>query len=100
MKQVTIHPDAEAELEEASDFYENRRAGLGAEFEAEVQEAIDRVVQMPSRFPLHGNTGFRKCFVSRFPYTVFFIETDMTIWVAAVAHQRRQPDYWSLRTPD
>ena len=100
MKPVTIHPEAEAELEEASDFYETRRAGLGAEFEAEVQQAIDRVEQMPSRFPLHGNTGFRKCFVSRFPYTVFFMETDTTIWVAAVAHQRRQPDYWNRRTPD
>jgi toxin ParE1/3/4 len=100
MKSVTIHPEAEAELEEASDFYEIRRTGLGAEFEAEVQDALDRVALMPSRFPLHGHTGFRKCMVSRFPYTVFFMELDTTIWVAAVAHQRRQPDYWNRRTPN
>jgi hypothetical protein len=58
MKSVTIHPEAGAELEEASDVYEARRIGLGAEFEAEVQAAIDRVALMPSGFPRHGNTGY------------------------------------------
>lgn len=100
MKPVTIHPEAEAEVEESSDFYETRRIGLGADFETEVQAAIARVALMPTGFPRHGKTGYRKAFVSRFPYTIFFLEMDDVIWVAAVAHQRRQPDYWSGRTPN
>jgi toxin ParE1/3/4 len=100
MKPVTFHPEAEAELEAASDYYDDQRAGLGAEFEAEVQEAVERVARMPQAFPLHGSTGLRKCVVPRFPYTVFFVELEDSVWIAAVAHQRRRPDYWSHRTPD
>ena len=39
---------ARAELEEAVDLYEARRQGLGAEFAAEVQRAVGRILQLPS----------------------------------------------------
>lgn len=100
MKPVAFHSQAEAELEEASDYYEGKRAGLGSEFETEVQEAVKRVARTPQAFPLHGTTGLRKCTVPRFPYTVFFMDLEDSVWIAAVAHQRRRPDYWSHRSPD
>ncbi len=100
MKAITFHPEAEAELEEASDYYESKRAGLGAEFEEAVQEAVERAARRPQSFPLHGDSGLRKCFVTRFPYTIFFMDLADTVWIAAVAHQRRQPDYWKDRSPE
>ena len=38
---------ARAELEEAVDYYEGCRPGLGGEFAAEVQKAIARILQHP-----------------------------------------------------
>jgi hypothetical protein len=32
-------------------------------------------------------------------YTIYYVELDQTIWIAAVAHQKRRPGYWSDRSP-
>jgi hypothetical protein len=42
-----FHPDADAELEEASLFYESRMAGLGRSFATEVERTISLVRQFP-----------------------------------------------------
>ena len=47
MLKVEIHPDAQAEVDAVIAWYEQERAGLGLEFLAEVDRAIDRVVQRP-----------------------------------------------------
>ena len=99
MKPVTLHPEAEQELERASDYYDSQRPGLGADFEAEAEQSLQRVAQMPAAFPPHGSAGVRKCLLPRFPYTIYFVELDDRIWVAAVSHQKRRPGYWASRTP-
>ena len=99
MKPVIFHAEAEKELVTASDYYEECRRGLGIEFEAAVQDAVRRIAVLPHACPPHGNAGLRKCLVRRFPYTLFFLERDSDVWIAAVAHQRRRPDYWSDRKP-
>jgi plasmid stabilization system protein ParE len=100
VKPVIFHSAAEAELEAASDYYENCRRGLGFEFEAAVQDAVRRIARLPHACPPHGKRGLRKCLVHRFPYTLYFLERDVDVWIAAVAHQRRKPDYWGERTPE
>lgn len=97
---VIFHADAEAELEAAADYYEGQKRGLGSAFEAAVEDALGRVARMPRAFALHGAAGLRKCLVRRFPYTVYFLDRDADIWVAAVAHQSREPDYWRGRAPE
>jgi hypothetical protein len=37
--------------------------------------------------------------LKRFPYTVYYLELDHSIWIAAVAHQQRRPGYWSQCRP-
>jgi plasmid stabilization system protein ParE len=99
MKPVIFHVAAEAELEAASDYYESCRSGLGGQFETAVQDAVRRLAQMPSAYPAHGHSGLRKCLVRRFPYTLYFLDRPTDVWIAAVAHQRRRPDYWKNREP-
>ena len=45
------------------------------------------------------NTVFRKCSLKQFPYAVYYLELDHCVWIAAVAHQKRKPGYWSQRRP-
>jgi toxin ParE1/3/4 len=100
VKLVRLHPEAEQELEEAYDYYDTRQPGLGADLEDETEDALRRIAAMPRAFPPHGSEGARKCLLPRFPYTIYFVELDDYIWVAAVAHQKRKPDYWTGRTPE
>jgi toxin ParE1/3/4 len=92
-----IHSEARAELDAAMEFYESRAAGLGLDLQADVKEAAAKIQQNPEAWPPHKRTGFRKYFVNRFPFTVFYMELPDCIWVAAIAHGRRRPDYWRRR---
>ena len=76
MKPLHIERHARLEAEEAVNYYEQQREGLGDEFMAELDEAYARIERMPQMFSRFRQTGFRKCFVNRFPYTVYFEELD------------------------
>ena len=93
MKPAIFHEEAEAELHGSVAFYEGRRRGLGADFQVEVQKAVEQIQKNPNMFPLHRD-DVRKCLVRRFPFTIFFQDLDEAVWILAVAHQKRKPDYW------
>ena len=99
MMPVVFDSEASEEYREAASYYETRRVGLGEEFTAEIENATRRIAQLPRSFPAHDTSGIRKCVLRRFPYTLFFLELDDRIWIAAVAHQSRRPGYWSHRRP-
>ena len=66
MREVPFLPAAEDEFLEAVAWYEADRAGLGAEFLAEVERATRRIVS----FPEHGSpylAGTRRIVLGRFP---------------------------------
>lgn len=100
MKPVIFHTGAETDLHAAAAYYDRERQGLGRELNQEVEAAIQRIRISPQMFPIHDEFGTRKCLVRRFPYTIFFVELEDSIWIAAVAHQKRRPGYWSGRRPD
>jgi toxin ParE1/3/4 len=79
------------------EFYESRAAGLGLDLQAKIKNAVAKIQQNPDAGPPHKRSGFRKYFVDRFPFTIFYMELPDSIWVAAIAHGRRRPDYWKRR---
>ncbi len=99
MKPIVFHPEAQAEFDAAVAWYEVQRPGLGRDLQDEVEAATLLIQRHPQLSPLYKNTQFRKRLLRRFPYKIFYLELDSTIWIAAVAHHKRKPDYWSSRTP-
>lgn len=97
MKPVVIHSAARAELDEAMAFYESRASGLGIDLQSKVEAAVAKIQESPEMWPPHKRSGFRKYFVERFPFMVFYMELVDCIWVAAIAHGSRRPDYWRRR---
>lgn len=76
---VTIRPKAEADLENARNWYEERREGLGAEFIFAVRLAIEKIRTNPERYVVYYR-GFRRVMVTRFPYKIFYrIERERII---------------------
>jgi hypothetical protein len=74
MTPVTILHGAEIELWEAVQFYENRCAGLGLDFEKEIKAAMELIQQSPGRWPLQKD-GTRRYLIHRFPYFVVYLES-------------------------
>ena len=97
MKPVVIHSAARAEFDDAMAFYERCACGLGRDLLARVGDVVARVQQRPEAWTPHKRSGFRKCFTKGFPFTVFYMELPDSIWIVAIAHGSRHPDYWRKR---
>lgn len=91
-----FHPEAEAELNAAIDWYEEREPGLGLDFAAEVRAAIERAMQLPDAWSELA-PGIRKVLTHRFPYGVLYPQAGTRLHVLAVRHLARQPGYWQGR---
>lgn len=87
---------AHAELDEAIDHYNERRAGLGDELAAEAEEAIARILRLPSGSPKL-SANIRRCRVGRFPYAILYQVRSEEILIVAFMHLRRDPHYWRSR---
>lgn len=93
---VGFHPLADRELTDASQFYETRAQGLGSRF----LDAAERVVELLATHPELGtplSTTIRSFPIPRFPYTVVYRLEPDRLFIAAVAHHRRRPNYWTGR---
>ncbi len=100
-RRLIVLDEAEEELVAAEARYEDRRPGLGVEFRLAIDDAMERLREAPGAAPLlrtvPSSLGVRNLHAKRFPYSVVFLEHDTTLWVVAVAHQRRRPGYWRQR---
>ncbi len=95
---VRVHPEAEAELDAAVRWYEERQAGLGGALLDAVDAAMDDVAEHPQRHPLWPGGGpWRRARIRRFPYLLLYEAQEDGLVVWAFAHVRRQPGYWSAR---
>jgi toxin ParE1/3/4 len=93
---VTFNELAERELNDAAQYYELERPGLGGAFIAEVQRCTEAIVVHPHGAPVvRGQIRQRLC--QRFPYGVLYTVGADEIRVLAVMHLRRRPGYWAGR---
>ncbi|MBI4616992.1 MAG: type II toxin-antitoxin system RelE/ParE family toxin [Planctomycetes bacterium] len=91
-----FHPEAQAEFYEALAYYEECEPGLGCDFALEVHSTIRSIVAHPWAWPTLEDE-VRRCLTRRFPYGVLYsIESD-GIFILAVMHLHRSPDYWKHR---
>lgn len=97
MKNLVLHPAARQELESAIRWYEDQQQGLGIEYHDAVDLVLDSIETNPERGWKYGRQGHRVLPINRFPYLVYYREVGDAVWVYAIAHERRQPDYWQHR---
>lgn len=71
-------------------WYESERDGLGDQLLADVDGVLANVSERPATFPLVLDP-FRRALLARFPYAIYFRETDDGVQVFAVFHARRDP---------
>jgi plasmid stabilization system protein ParE len=91
-----FHPEARAEYKAAAEYYEKRRSGLGAQFSIQVEAAISRIIEAPSRWPII-EADVRRCLTHTFPYGILYLVENDSILILAVMHGSRKPGYWRDR---
>jgi plasmid stabilization system protein ParE len=95
MRREIVGP-ARAELEEAFDFYEGRRPGLGDELIADFEAAVAKILRNPT-MGRRVARDVRRWSLHQFPYALIYQVRQDLLLIVAVAHFRRKPNYWRNR---
>lgn len=87
---------AKLELDDAVRYYELEYPGLGYRFKEDARKAALRIAEYPQAWSIERG-DVRKCLLHKFPYKLMYAVENDHILVIAVAHQHRNPDYWTGR---
>jgi plasmid stabilization system protein ParE len=93
---LVYHPDAEAELIEATQFLERGVTGLGARFLADFDWAVSTILDAPERWRIV-ERDVRRYLMHRFPYGIYYRIGGDEARILVVKHHHRHPDYWKHR---
>jgi plasmid stabilization system protein ParE len=90
---VSVLPQAANEFAEAVGYYEQQQPGLGGRFRDEVGRHI-RWISEHAEIPRVRPGGYRRVNLRVFPHFIAYLVKADTVWVLAIAHGHRKPEYW------
>ncbi|MBK1731321.1 type II toxin-antitoxin system RelE/ParE family toxin [Thiococcus pfennigii] len=93
---VTILQQAYRELEDAVDYYEGEQDGLGLRMMEEVDNHVRWITKNPT-LPRLREGGYRRVNLKTFPYYIAYMIHEEILWILAISHSHRKPDYWIIR---
>lgn len=85
--------EANLEFLDTISYYETERPGLGRRFKAEVEQSLHWLRDHSEACRLRPG-GYRKLSLRIFPYQIAYVVKGSTLWILAIAHHRRSPEYW------
>ena len=92
----SFHPHAEKELEAIETHYDSLGEGLGNRFRSDIESTISRILKFPNAWqPL--SPIVRRCRLTEFAYGIVYQIKPREIYLLAVMHHHRKPDYWTYR---
>jgi len=94
---IHILREAEEELSEAIQYYEDITPGLGIRLKHQVKQGI-QWIEDNHDLPRVRPKGYRRLNCKSFPYYIAYFVKDAEIFIAAIANASRRPEYWIKRT--
>lgn len=95
-RRIVFRAASRSEFDEAADWYNLQRPGLGKDFVAEVERVLELVCDQPTLFPI-ADGDVRVTPIRRFPYALYYRVKPTQIVVIAVFHTSRDPKAWKSR---
>ena len=96
MNPPVLRPSAAADVEDAWQWYEAQREGLGDEFLVVVEKTLESIAAYPESAPLV-HRDVRRQLLRRFPYGLFYRIILGQVVVVACFHAKRNPRAWRSR---
>lgn len=94
-----FHPEAELELYEAALRYETEVPKLGRRFGDEVERVIQLLLEHPE-MGARIDKDLRHFVLRKFPFSVVYAIAGEIVYIVAIAHGSREPQYWQPRVHD
>jgi plasmid stabilization system protein ParE len=96
MADLDIHPAAQAEYEEAAEWYAERSLAVAERFVAQIEAALEEIRRRPNSVALVDDQH-RLYLVDGFPYYVGYRITPKFLQVVAIRHAAQDQDAWKSR---
>ncbi len=94
----SLHPEAEADLRDAAEFYRERAGNsLSQSLLAEFEQSVNILLQHPGLGSPWRSGGRRRYLMKRFPYSIVYTVSGEELRILAAAHHSRRPGYWRGR---
>jgi toxin ParE1/3/4 len=93
---VRFVDQARAEFLDGISYYEQQEPKLGHRFKVEVEQTILWLAEHSEACRLR-RAGYRRLNLRIFPYYIPYIVRGSTLWILAIAHGHRKPEYWIQR---
>lgn len=90
MKPVVVLAEAATDIESGWEFYERQDDGLGAYFVGCILQDLRRLEDLHGTHLVH--YGLMRMLSERFPFGIYYRETDDATEVLAILDLRRDPD--------
>lgn len=97
--EVITHPEVLEELDEAMTYLQGRSLWSAERLLGEYDSHIAKITASPSGYHFVYRE-YRRINLKRFSYHVIYRVRDTSIYVIALAHDKRHPDYWKHRIQD
>lgn len=95
-RRLEIRKPAQADIADATRWYEQQDKGLGAEFLRALDACLASIQRNPEGHA-YVHPRVRRTLLRRFPYGVFYVVEDQRISVIACLHVRRRPGTWQRK---
>lgn len=89
---IVLQSEAILDIQEAFEWYEKQKAGLGFELIEEIENGYEKL----GKHPLHYtaiNDKFRRIKINRFPYLIVFEIEENNIIITQLKHTSRKPEF-------
>lgn len=93
MKQLSFHPDVVNEIKGSYEWYEDKLDGLGDKYLSELEDGYTAIQKFPDTWATFQH-GFKRYILNRFPFSILYKSNDKEIFIIAVMHNSRKPNYW------
>jgi len=92
-----LHPAADAELSDAAKYYATAANLRVAHAFLDEFERVAELLEGNQRLGTVAKAGLRVFPFRRFPYSLVYRESENGPRILAVAHHKREPEYWESR---
>ena len=90
---MIFHPKALDEFNAAATYYEEQSAGLGLRFVDAIESGFRQIERSPITWRcIRGD--IRRFLVKTFAFGIVYAPLESEIFILAVMHLKREPDYW------
>ena len=90
---LVVAPEAEAEINQAKEWYLGQSWLAARRFREAVDLALETIEQNPEQYQVVYRQT-RRVLVDEFPYALFYVVTERQVTVVSCFHTSRDPSLW------